>query len=186
MPVRPSRIFDKVGMLLLALLAVAALWRMRSMRPENPVPVGTPLPSLAEVRWLNVAEGESFDPAGRVVVMDCWATWCGPCRAELPKLALAAAHYRPLGVEFVGVTGEPAKDGPHIKDFIAATPGFDWPVAYDAESVFNALRVRAIPTVIVFGADGKARWSGIGSTGLEAALDQAIADNRRQARTTSE
>lgn len=179
---RPSRLFDKLGVLLLALVAVAAFWKMRSMRPQNPVADGTPLPSLAAASWLNVPEGQTFDPAGKVVVMDLWATWCGPCRAELPKLALAAAHYRPLGVEFVGVTGEPASDGENIQEFIAATPGFDWPVAYNAESVFDALDVRVIPTVVVFGADGKARWSGIGSEGLEAALDAAIADSGRHVR----
>ena len=49
----------------------------------------------------------------------------------------------------------------------------------DAQTAFDALGVRMIPTVVVFGPDGKSRWSGVGSEGLEAALDAAIVEARR-------
>ncbi len=177
---RPASFVDKFGLLLVAVILAGVYLALRSARPQNPVPPGTTLPSFAAASWLNLPEGERFDPAGKIVVVDCWATWCGPCRAEMPNLARVAARYRPLGVEFVGVTGEGAADAPQIKKFIADTPGFDWPVAYDAGDVMDQLGVHLIPTVIVFGPDGKARWSGVGADGLEAALDAALVENNRQ------
>jgi thiol-disulfide isomerase/thioredoxin len=170
---------DTLGLIILAGVLALVVWRVQRSSREQPVPPGTPMPSLDSVSWLNVPEGETVDPAGKIVVIDCWATWCGPCRAALPHLALAAAHYKPLGVQFIGVTGETETDVPTIEKLIDSTPGFEWPVAYDGNEFLRALDVRVIPTVIVFGADGKALWSGVGSDGLEAALDAALAANKR-------
>jgi thiol-disulfide isomerase/thioredoxin len=160
---------------LLGIVVLAACGPRSSTAP--PVPLGTPMPRLTVAGWLNLPAGESFDPTGKIVVVDLWATYCGPCRAEMPRMARIAAQYQPLGVEFVGLTDETAADVPGIRGFIDQTPGFDWPVGYGAIEFMAALDIRAIPTVIVFGPDGRALWSGIGTFGLEAALDNALARN---------
>ena len=179
MPSRSYSFPDKLGLLILAGVLGLVVWRLQSSRREAPVAPGTPLPPLTTVSWLNVPEGEAVDPAGKIVVVDCWATWCGPCIASLPHLALAAAHYRPLGVQFIGVTSETEEDVSTIKQVIETTPGFEWPVAYNGDDFLAALNVRVIPTVIVFGPDGRALWSGVGSDGLEDALDAALASAKR-------
>jgi thiol-disulfide isomerase/thioredoxin len=170
---------DTLGLIILAGVLAVVVVRLQKANTTGPVPPGTPLPSLDAVSWLNVPEGETVDPAGKIVVVDCWATWCGPCRAALPHLALASAHYEPLGVQFIGVTGETEADVATIEELIESTPGFDWPVAYDGNDFLKALNVRVIPTVIVFDADGRATWSGVGSDGLESALDAALAANKK-------
>lgn len=180
----PSRKNSLDFVLLAAFVAVLALvvWKSRAPSAETPVAVGTPLPALNVEGWLNLPAGEEFHPAGQLVVVDCWATWCPACVAELPNLATIAANYRPLGVKFFGATQESARDLPKIEKLIASTPGFDWPVAYGASEFVAPLDFEYIPTVILFGRDGRARWSGYGTEGLEQALDEALAEDVRTAK----
>jgi thiol-disulfide isomerase/thioredoxin len=168
---------DRLGLALLAIVLAVIAWRL--IRPREitpPVPLGTPLPELTAEGWLHVPEGEDFDPAGELVVVDCWATWCGPCLADLPRMTTIVSDYRPRGVRFVSVTQETADDLPAIEAVVRRTPAFNWPIAYGGFEIMNALDIRGIPTVILFGRDGKARWSGIGSSGLTRALDAALAE----------
>lgn len=175
-PRSESRRFDLVLTIGLPLILALLIWNVVARRRGGQeVPVGTPLPAIDAQGWLNVPDGAPFDPAGKLLVVDLWATWCGPCIRGLPEFARIAAAYRPLGVAFLGVTQESERDRQRIEQVIQSTPGFDWPVAYGAVEFMNSLPIRGIPTVILFGRDGKAVWSGIGSYGLEAALDDVLA-----------
>jgi thiol-disulfide isomerase/thioredoxin len=174
-PAKP--ISDRLGLALLVVVLAFIGWRLlRVGGTTPPVPNGTPLPALTAEGWLNVPDGKAFDPAGELVVVDCWATWCGPCLADLPNMTTIASDYRPRGVKFLSITQETAADLPAIEAVIKRTPGFNWPIAYGGFQVLNALDIHSIPTVILFGRDGKVRWSGIGSYGLAGALDKALAE----------
>lgn len=184
---RGSDYFEMIGIAALAIIGVLVLWRF--LAPPEPfdagsVQPGAQLPPMNVSGWLNVPEGESFDPAGKVLVVDLWATWCGPCREAIPELAKIADRYRPLGVQFVGLTAETERDLPRIKEFLANTPEFDWPVGYGAMEFWTAVGVQGVPMLIVYDADGKARWSQLGSMdGLEAAIDEALIAAKRSGRT---
>lgn len=163
--------FVIVVVLVLSILSME--WELPS-RPM-PVPVGTQLPRLAVAGWVNVEQDDPLPADHGLVVVDCWATWCPPCRAEMPRLAKMHQQYAPLGVTFLGLTSESERDLPKIEGFIETVPGFTWPVAYGAGLVMDDLNIQALPTLIVFDAQGQAIWSANGSHGLPEVLDAALA-----------
>jgi thiol-disulfide isomerase/thioredoxin len=98
---------------------------------------------------------------GKVVVIDFWATWCGPCVAEMPKMKDLYAKYRGKGVEFIGVSlDQPKEQGglDKLKAFVKEN-GIEWPQYYQGnfwDSEFSkSWGVNSIPCVFVVDAEGK-------------------------------
>jgi thiol-disulfide isomerase/thioredoxin len=95
------------------------------------------------------------------VVVDFWATWCGPCVAEMPKMKELYAQYRSRGVEFIGVSlDQPRKQGglKRLAAFVQAN-GIAWPQYYQGHgwnSPFSASwGIHSIPRVFVVDQAGK-------------------------------
>jgi thiol-disulfide isomerase/thioredoxin len=100
------------------------------------------------------------DLKGKIVVMDFWATWCGPCVAEMPTMKKLYAEFKDKGVEFVGVSlDQPEEKGglKALKDFCAKNE-ITWPQYYQGnfwQSEFSTKwGIFAIPCVFVIGPDG--------------------------------
>jgi thiol-disulfide isomerase/thioredoxin len=98
---------------------------------------------------------------GKVVVIDFWATWCGPCVAEMPKMKELYAKYRDQGVEFVGVSLDRSKEEgglDSLKDFVKEK-GIKWPQYYQGKfwngDFSKSWGVNSIPCVFVVDTEGK-------------------------------
>lgn len=181
---------EAVGLLLLALAVGLMLWpAAQGPEAEMPVPRGTPLPPLMATGWVDVTDAtvpaaiptvESL--RGKVVVVDCWATWCVPCRSAMPTMARLYAQYQPLGVEFIGLTPEGESELSMIVGFLKEVGGVTWPIGYGADPTFDMLGIVAFPTLVVFDTKGRAVWSGPDVDDLPDVLDQALALGGRGAK----
>jgi thiol-disulfide isomerase/thioredoxin len=97
---------------------------------------------------------------GKVVVIDFWATWCGPCIAEIPNMKKIYAEYKDKGVEFIGVSLDLPKDKgglDKLKDYVAKND-VQWPQYYQGnywQSEFSAgWGINSIPCVFIVDTDG--------------------------------
>lgn len=118
------------------------------------------LPSLEGLVYLK-GNADLTKPTGKAICVECWATWCPPCRASIPHLTALSKKYS--NVMFVGVTNEPASEAKKFVDQMGAK--MDYIVASDeAGSVQNKLMevngVQGIPHAFLFDKTGKMVYSG--------------------------
>ncbi|MEP7339948.1 MAG: TlpA disulfide reductase family protein [Acidobacteriota bacterium] len=122
------------------------------------------------------------DYSGKVLIVDLWATWCGPCRQEIPHLIEMANDYKSKGVEVVGLTNEdPQQFGELVKDFSKQFK-INYQVGFaDPQMTVGLMNGRnGIPQTIIIGRDGKVKKHFVGFSAaisvpqMKAALDEAV------------
>ena len=113
------------------------------------------------VEWFgNQIDGSAFDPGmvqGKFVLVDFWASWCGPCLASFPKLAKLREKYGTDRFDVIGVSLE--KNGERVKDSMAKE-GVVWPCLYETNVAWDHpmavhYGITRIPSTILVGPDGK-------------------------------
>jgi len=93
---------------------------------------------------------------GQVVMINFWASWCGPCRQEMPLLEDIYKKYNKLGFTLIGVNVEP--DSKAADDWLKATP-VTFPVGYDKDSkVSQMFKVSGMPTTVIIDRKGNLRY----------------------------
>jgi peroxiredoxin len=92
---------------------------------------------------------------GQVVMLNFWASWCGPCRQEMPLLESIYKKYNKLGFTMLGVNVEP--DSNAANAWLKETP-VSFPILYDTESKVSKLYdVAGMPTSVIIDRAGKVR-----------------------------
>ena len=131
----------------------------RAAHMVRPWPAARPVPEFA----LTDLDGKAWSLSslkGRPVMLNFWATWCQPCRAEMPSLELLQTRHERAGLTILAVNYKEPPD--KIHQFLQTLP-FSLPILLDPDGdATSNWTPRVFPTTILIGRDGLPRQSVIG------------------------
>jgi thiol-disulfide isomerase/thioredoxin len=123
--------------------------------PSDPFATGAAAPGFQ----LESAAGKTVNLAdfkGQVVLLNFWASWCGPCRKEMPILEQLQKQYKSKGFTMVGVNVEP--NSTDAINWLKSTP-VSFPILFDKDSSVSKLyRVEGMPNTVIVDRNGKVRY----------------------------
>ncbi|HJV96987.1 MAG TPA: TlpA disulfide reductase family protein [Albitalea sp.] len=133
-------------------------------------------PALAPDFTLRTMDGKNLrlqEQRGRVVLVNFWATWCGPCRQEMPHLSRLYDKYRASGFVMLGVSVD---DDPRNAASVAAKLGVTFPVLFDTDKkVSHLYALSNMPSTVLIDRDGHVRYIHLGyRDGYEATYEKQI------------
>jgi thiol-disulfide isomerase/thioredoxin len=144
------------------------------MRKEHAALEGKPMPALDLSHWIN-GEVKPADMKGKVVVVDFYATWCGPCMAAIPHNNEMLKKYKSQGLAIIGVCTN--RRGQDVFESNAKEHKIEYPVARDAElKSEKAWAVRYYPTYAVVDRKGIVRAVGLQPQHVETVVKKLLAE----------
>lgn len=136
-----------------AVIGIAALGVGLTPTARAGVPASAPdfaLPAM------DGSELRLSDLRGQVVMINFWATWCGPCRQEMPLLQQLQVKYEPLGFTLVGINVEPESAG--ARTWLEKVP-VTFPILFDRQNqVAERFGVQGMPSSVFVDRSGKVRY----------------------------
>jgi peroxiredoxin len=153
--------------------AVAATHVLRSELSE--VAVGSPAPEFRAVTVDSTPRVRTLaDYKGQVVLLNVWATWCGPCRVEMPSMEALHRDFAAKGLRVVAVSIDQIAGPPQIREF-ARELGLTFEILHDsAQHIVRAYRVTGYPQSFVIGRDATVRRKWIGAENWNSPSNRAL------------
>lgn len=143
------------------------------VRAEIDALQGKPAPELKLKNWLNSGPLTSASLKGKIVVLDFWATWCGPCLAAVPKTNELMKKYADRGVVIIGVCA--TNGGDKMADTVKKHK-IAYPVALD-DGTNAAFKANSYPDYYIIDRAGNLRWGDIVNSDVETAI-KALLDEK--------
>lgn len=169
----------RIGLYGMAMAASLLLVGACAEPPSSPLD-GKPAPQVAVQPLQPGGDIRLSDYKGKVVLLDFWATWCGPCRGIMPQLGEFQEKYRDQGLVILGITDE---NRTTVQQFFAAVGPSKYTIAIDpTQRAGAAYGVSAMPTTVLIGRDGKVRHvetgvdTSVGIAPLEERIKAALAE----------
>ena len=172
---------SRVSFLVLTLILVGYLLglRARSRRPVGLIGEGSrkPLPEMV-LRGTDGTRWRTMDHRGEVVVVNLWATWCGPCQAEVPVLSRVADDMQKQGVKVIGLSLDEGDRERKVAEF-GRRVHMSYPVAFPEQMSQMAVGMDGLPTTILVDRKGRVALTYVGSVGegeLRSDLERLLAE----------
>lgn len=161
-------------------LCLCVLLLTRAAFADEPAPaadagptVGAEAPAVTAAEWLNTPDGKSPLGAateGKVVMLEFWGTWCGPCVRAMPHVQDLHDRYGPRGLVVLGITRETAAQ---VKDWVAERK-VTFPIGCDPEQAcVKAYRIQGWPRTYLIAKNGELAYAG-DPYHVEAAIEKAL------------
>jgi thiol-disulfide isomerase/thioredoxin len=181
-----SAVYAVAGAMLIIGLLAAFAWLPRLIHARESEQVGKDAPAVKVPLVLNgdqLTEPPALAPTsigtdelkGHAVLLDFWATWCPPCKAEMPIIDRVAARYKSRGLVAIGIN---TSDNEGAGAAYAKSHNISYPIAFDAENAAaQAYGVENLPTIVIISKTGKviARRTGVTDADeLERLVNQAL------------
>jgi len=164
----------------LALLLLGASWTWAARVPASAEigriaspRAGFPAPDFA-LETLGGERATLAERRGKVVIVNLWASWCGPCRSEMPAIQRVYEANRERGLDVLAVNSTVQDDAAKARDF-ARELGLTFPILLDRDGeVTRRYLVRGLPSTFIVGRDGVIREAIFGGPLSEATLASKV------------
>ena len=167
-----------VVLAVVALLA-AGLWvATRTLGDEIfPVGIGTDAPTFTATAVTGPDSGEVrtlADYDGQVVLLNIWATWCAPCREEMPSIQALHETYGPQGLKVLAVSIDDARGEPAIREF-AREFGLSFDILHEPTGdIQRSYQTTGVPETFVIGRDGVIQRKQVGHADWNSPANRAL------------
>jgi thiol-disulfide isomerase/thioredoxin len=108
------------------------------------------------------------NPAGKLLLVNFWATWCGPCVTEFPELQTTYRMYRTRGFDFVSVSSDDPDDKPKVMEFLkknhasSTNMQFATPDTFGLQAAFDPAMPAAVPFTLLIAPNGDVLFQQLG------------------------
>jgi thiol-disulfide isomerase/thioredoxin len=173
-----------------SLLCIVLLLSLNVRAEDGPkLKVGDAAPKLAVGKWVKGEPVEAFEK-GKIYVLECWATWCGPCIASIPEVSKMNTEFKDKGVVIIGMNVW-ERNVPGVEPFVKNMGDkMNYRVAMDqgnttATTWLAAAGMDGIPCAFIVGKEGKIAWIGHPAA-MKTVIEKVIAgtyDPKKEAET---
>lgn len=143
---------------MLLILCVGILFLLPHCAKKTKAPASTPDFTLKTL------EGQEITLSGlkgKVVLLDFWATWCGPCKESIPHLTQIYKNYRDKGFELIGMSTDKAGDVEMVRRFVKSME-IPYPIIMTPDEVARNYKITGLPTTVLIDREGKIREKIVG------------------------
>ena len=169
-----------IALTLALIIALVAAGRILLRNELSPVGIGVRAPDFSVMTLDSVAKKKSLDDyRGDVVMINIWATWCAPCRIEMPSIESLHRAYAGKGLKIIAISVDEPGSDEQIRSFVKRY-GLSFEVLHDnggqAGEVSRDYQTTGYPETVIIGRDGIIRKKLLGAHDWNSAENRALID----------